>query len=225
MMVIFFDLGTTLVYSTPSKEEVFRLICLEHGIRLDIEEIRNAYKKADVIFGGSAYLNYKGRTNEMYESLDKFLLNELGVRNDKLAKIVSSEFDHFIQWKIYPEVDSTLSYLYDRGYQLGIISNIDSRILYILRRVKIMKYFSTITYSQEVGVEKPDARIFQIALMKSNASPGESFHIGDNYEHDVRGALSVGMIPILIDREGKYPDVNCLKVSQLYETISIIERR
>lgn len=51
------------------------------------------------------------------------------------------------------------------------------------------------------GVEKPDPRIYQIALERAgNIAPGEALHIGDSIRKDYYPAKSVGMQALLLDR-------------------------
>lgn len=51
------------------------------------------------------------------------------------------------------------------------------------------------------GVEKPDPRIFEIALKKAgNVAPEEALHIGDSLRKDYLAARGVGMHALLLDR-------------------------
>ncbi|RZL14850.1 MAG: HAD family hydrolase, partial [Pedobacter sp.] len=54
-------------------------------------------------------------------------------------------------------------------------------------------YFENVIISEDVGVNKPDKRIFEYALEKANAGKHESIMIGDSLEADVRGALDFGI--------------------------------
>ena len=50
--------------------------------------------------------------------------------------------------------------------------------------------------SDEVGVSKPDPRIFDIALARLGVGPGQSVMVGDSWENDVRGAAAAGIRPV-----------------------------
>jgi putative hydrolase of the HAD superfamily len=50
-----------------------------------------------------------------------------------------------------------------------------------------------VSYSDEVGVRKPDAEIFHATLSRAGVPPDEAVHIGDNPDADVAGALAIGM--------------------------------
>lgn len=70
-----------------------------------------------------------------------------------------------------------------------------------LKKLGIIQYINFLVSSEEIGVEKPDSRIFQAALKKIDLSPEEVIMIGDHYEKDVLGAEAVGIKGYLIDPE------------------------
>jgi putative hydrolase of the HAD superfamily len=84
-----------------------------------------------------------------------------------------------------------------RGVSLGIVSNTGRTPGVILRRVLerhgLLGYFGAISYSDEVGVRKPEAEIFRVTLARAGVAPEEAVHIGDNPDADVVGARAVGM--------------------------------
>src|SRR2546423_15622480 len=53
--------------------------------------------------------------------------------------------------------------------------------------------------SSAIGVEKPDPRIFRMALERSGLAPDEAVYIGDIYSIDVVGARAAGMQAVLLD--------------------------
>jgi len=56
--------------------------------------------------------------------------------------------------------------------------------------------------SEDVGVPKPDPRIFEVALRRLGARPAETVLVGDNWRADVLGALAVGIRPVWVNRLG-----------------------
>ncbi|MFD2717880.1 HAD family hydrolase [Hymenobacter monticola] len=56
--------------------------------------------------------------------------------------------------------------------------------------------------SEDVGVPKPDPRIFEVALQRLGARPAEAVLVGDNWRADVLGALDVGIRPVWVNRLG-----------------------
>jgi putative hydrolase of the HAD superfamily len=86
-----------------------------------------------------------------------------------------------------------------RGLRLGIVSNTGRTPGVVLRRIldryDLLRYFDAvaISYSDEVGFRKPDARIFKRTLEALAVTPSRALHIGDNPDHDVAGARGFGM--------------------------------
>jgi putative hydrolase of the HAD superfamily len=85
-----------------------------------------------------------------------------------------------------------------RGVRLGIVSNTGRTPGRILRRVLerhgLLDHFTIISYSDEIGVRKPDAGIFSATLAEAGIPAREALHIGDNPDADVVGARAVGML-------------------------------
>jgi putative hydrolase of the HAD superfamily len=98
-----------------------------------------------------------------------------------------------------PGAIEALRALSARGLRLGIVSNTGRTPGIVLRRIlerhDMLRYFDTvaITYSDEVGFRKPDARIFARALDALKVEPARALHVGDNPDADVVGARRVGM--------------------------------
>ena len=98
-----------------------------------------------------------------------------------------------------PGAIEALRALTDRGIKLGIVSNTGRTPGIVLRRIlerhDMLRYFDAvaITYSDEVGFRKPDARIFARALDALKVEPARALHVGDNPDADVAGARRVGM--------------------------------
>jgi putative hydrolase of the HAD superfamily len=92
-----------------------------------------------------------------------------------------------------------------QNYKLCLISNFDHspHVRRILKKYKLEMYFDKIIISDEVDCIKPDPKIFRIALDYFILKATEVVHIGDNPIDDIEGALSAGIMPILIDRNQK----------------------
>jgi len=79
-----------------------------------------------------------------------------------------------------------------KKYKVGLISNAWSGLRPWIVSRKFEDAFDAMTISAEVGVMKPDARIFQIALEKLGVSPSESVFL-DDFPENVVGARAIGM--------------------------------
>lgn len=75
-----------------------------------------------------------------------------------------------------------------KHFKVGIITNGSTQ----RQKAKIINtnlnnYFDTIIISEEVGLSKPDKRIFELALSKLNAQPENTLFVGDDLEKDIAG--------------------------------------
>jgi len=131
-----------------------------------------------------------------------FLLG--GVPRDRLAEVRSClarlhQEQHL--WSAVPEsTPKALARLKAAGLLLGVVSNSEGRVEEALAAAGLHQFFDVVIDSARVGVEKPDARIFQAALEALDVSAEEALYVGDLYEVDVVGARSAGIEAVLIGR-------------------------
>ncbi len=124
----------------------------------------------------------------------------------------------------FPHVKEILETLKNSGYLLGIITNGDA----VGQRKKIQtagieSYFDTIVISGEIGIKKPDVRIFQIAAKQLNVKEEECLMVGDLFYRDVMGALNAGMDAVWIWPHGNREiHTNVKKISHIKEIIQLV---
>lgn len=87
----------------------------------------------------------------------------------------------------------------------GLISNAWSGLRDFLGREKLLDLFDTVVISAEVGVVKPSAKIYQLALEQASVSADEAVFVDDMPEN-VAACQKVGMTGILFDDPGKSSD-------------------
>jgi putative hydrolase of the HAD superfamily len=111
-------------------------------------------------------------------------------------------------WFTDLEFDAGVVPLLDRcaaQYRLGLITNGPSWTQQAkITQLQLERWFDVMVVSEEVGVEKPNPEIFQVALQRLNVNVGECVMIGDNPSADMRGAEAVGMRGIWINT-GVFP--------------------
>jgi 2-haloalkanoic acid dehalogenase type II len=160
---------------------------------LDIEkmiEIRN--RVADKL---------KGKVTNLEDiRLEAFrqTLRDVGRPNDALASHLNQVYlkHRFEDVKLFDDVLPALRTL--RGkYTLGILSNGNS----YPERCGLDGMFQFVVFSQDYGVEKPNPRLFQIAVEKAGCSKQEFLHVGDSLQDDVMGAINVGIKCVWLNRK------------------------
>lgn len=117
----------------------------------------------------------------------------------RVAGAIGAEHKRANLWSRSAEdAAATLQALRERGYRLAVISNADGRVRGLLEEAGLSGYFEFVVDSKEVGVEKPDRRIFHEATGRLGLPPSACAYVGDIYEIDVLGARGAGLEAILI---------------------------
>ena len=122
----------------------------------------------------------------------------------------------FNLWESVPrEVPDALDRLRKAGHRLVVVSNANGTLRKHFARLDLARHFDVLIDSCDEGVEKPDPRIFQLALERSGARPETTLHAGDFYHVDVVGARAAGLQAWLIDAAGLYADHDVTRVPSL----------
>lgn len=103
-------------------------------------------------------------------------------------------------WRLHSDVEACLCAL--DGFSLGIISNGDSiQQRQKLTALAISHRFDCVLVSGDIGVAKPDAKIFHAACELAGRRPADCLYVGDNPKVDARGAAKAGLASIWLDRD------------------------
>ena len=167
-----------------------------------------------------SYASSPEKSKQFWLWFYKTFLLSLGFPNrDDIAVELYKVFSNPKTYKVFPDVIPFLEKITNYGLSMGVVSNWESWLSVLLEQCSIAKYFQTIAVSGEIGIEKPDKRIFEIPLYQLNVSPQDVVYIGDVLETDILPALEIGMYTVLIDRKGVYKNNNipCMKINSLAE--------
>jgi putative hydrolase of the HAD superfamily len=132
-----------------------------------------------------------------------------------LAELRAYHDRHNLWESVPPDVIPALTRVRAAGLQLAVVSNANGTLRAVLERLGLAPFFRTVLDSREEGVEKPDPRIFEIALARCGARPQATVHVGDFYHVDVEGARAAGLRAVLLDAAGLYSGFDCPRVSSL----------
>jgi putative hydrolase of the HAD superfamily len=137
-----------------------------------------------------------------------------------------------------PAVDdgalAALEALCARGYTLAVVSNTmrtpGVMLRKLLERYRLLGCFKHTTFSDEVGVRKPDPEIFRLTLRAVAGDPATSVHVGDDAVLDVEGARAAGMRTVQVTSTslkalgGQAPDAVIKTLAALPEAIASLDR-
>lgn len=224
---VFFDFMGTLARFVPEQEDLL----VEAAARADITLTQQAARRGFSAAGDwwnrqMALLSLNERLPEeretLYREFDQRVLQAAGITiSEEAAYQIFRELlrqGHESRLAAFDDVVPALVALQQREVRLGVISNSGQRLLHILADLGLDTYFDTVVTSGEVGITKPQPGIFHMGLERAGVAPDEALYVGDQYQNDVVGARSAGLVPILVDRYdllGQHTD--CLRVRSLAE--------
>lgn len=201
---VWFDLGLTLVY-TPV-DEIYRQALSTFGIGKEPEDIKRAFYLADKTFMRD-YPHVLGTDPAHFMPWFLGIVNyHLGIRlNLAETAVAYRQARESLQagWRPIPGAVELLTELKRRGIHTGLISNWDTSCRRVLQENGLDSLLETVVISSEVGVEKPDPRIFETALRQTGFDPVQTLFVGDNYYDDVVGAGKCGIRCLLLAPFGK----------------------
>lgn len=211
---VFLDVGGTLAYSEPAPADIFHRALAARGHLMDRAAIARVLRTPETIVTLIRPFP-AGRENEFFREMNARIVEHLGLESDDaMLDEIHAEFDRGVAWRLYPESIDTLKALRGAGFHLGIISNASHTLPEMLRQVGLSEYFDTITYSFDVGAEKPDVRIFRRAVAQASVPEERCLHAGDSFQADYLGARRAGLHAVLVCREGE-PPAPCPQVRSL----------
>jgi HAD superfamily hydrolase (TIGR01549 family) len=105
--------------------------------------------------------------------------------------------------QLFPETKDILSALKDRWYKIAVVSNISIPYTKALYRL-LPHTFNYEILSCNVGVSKPDKKIFDCLKNISWYHPDEMVMVGDSIPSDIKWAMNAGIDPIHIDRTSRW---------------------
>jgi len=216
---VFFDLVDTLVvHDNPGESWPLFMATLhgclgKHGLEL---ADRDFAEQCELHFQQGQPPDAAGLT--VFERRILALSSEAGLAL-KTADVQEAAETIIATWRRYVSLDPDCHHVLAELRQrrtLVLISNYDHppAIHDLLRDMDLRKYFSMVIISGEVGCQKPDPRIFRIALDRMGLTSEEAIHVGDSPD-DVNGALAAGVVPIRIQRDASqrpmsHPDVRTI---------------
>ena len=124
---------------------------------------------------------------------------------------------------LLPDAERVVKYLASK-YPLTIISNGFKEVQYYkFEHSGLAPYFTHTFISEEVGINKPQPGIFQIALERNAITADEAVMIGDSYSSDIDGAKAAGIDQIWI-HEGETSETATHIVPNLADVMKVLKQ-
>jgi putative hydrolase of the HAD superfamily len=236
LKAIFFDLDNTLCNYSAGWESA-----KAHGIQAAYEVLRERHREIDFSEWQQAFRKATEEVSHYWEQpaqkgvlvgLERTgrALGHLGLaRGEEWISTLTQTFYAAVleHLELYPDADETLRLLRTR-FTLGIITNGPADIQRAkIERLELSQRVDHVFISGELGIAKPDPKIFQRALELAEVEAHESLFVGDSPETDIAGAKEAGVWAAWINCKG-LPHVESdeadFVIESLDELIDLVDR-
>lgn len=232
IQAVLFDLDGTLLFSLPSPNETLYDNAVKLGVPDSPERRRRAMRWIHSYWAQSAEMlediDRLGRANqEFWTNFTCRALVAYDLPQEQAQELAPQvrELMSGQEWTVClpPEVPATLQALQVHGFHLGVVSNRTDPFRDQLVEWGLQGYFGCSLAAGEVNSWKPEVVIFQHALQLLGTRPDQTIYVGDNYYADVVGARAAGLLPVLVDPAGIFPDADCPVIPTVSDIIPLLE--
>ena len=202
--VVFIDLDDTLFDFPKAERNALDKSIRYFGYKGDFDRIRRRYKVIN---------------DKLWEDLEKGLTTTAKLKLDRFVKLIEecnldydpqefcNKYTEFLGQGFYliEGAEQLCKYLKSKGYKVVIVTNGIKSVQHSrLEGSGIKDYIDDIVISEEVGVSKPDPKIFDIAMDKlGHSSKEDIIMIGDSLTSDMRGAVNAGIDACWLNMKNK----------------------
>ncbi|TAM60518.1 HAD family hydrolase [bacterium] len=203
-----FDLDDTLCDDTRSYHaaalEAARALALEHSV--DPEALKDAYiREADGFWQRLTPAELGKSTVSLRERMWAAALADLGITDHAAPRRAADLYNASRRGNLalFPNVDEQLE-RWRASYRLALLTNGFSEThREKIALLEIEPYFDAILIADEVGMVKPDPRVFLHACERIGTTPAQTVMVGDRYDRDIVGAIEAGLRTIWVNVRGE----------------------
>lgn len=234
--LVLIDLDDTLFDYSKTEDSAFRKTFEKMGFfqvnQIEKEKIEENYEKIRK--------RYKEINLQLWKDLEKGKMDKDKLKVLRFEKIIEKfglEYDSIEVSELYLKklgegvfpfeaTEKLCEYLHSK-YKVGVITNGIKEVQHSrIKNSAIAKYIDKIVISEEVGVNKPDKRIFECAMEYFGISDKKSaIMIGDSLEADIKGAQNAGIdtcwvnFKNIVNDTGSVPKYEVKKLEELFEIL------
>ena len=224
LRAVFFDAGNTLI---RMDDAAIAAALVAHGVSVTAGDVQHAEWRARVRLDGSLVPGASTEHPDTGHRYLVYLLDELGVRDPALVTALAAwrrgyNLPQGLWTAMEPGAADALKLARACGLRTAVISNSNGTVADILDHLGLAPFLDFVIDSSRVGIEKPDPRIFQLALTRANVRPDEAAYIGDLYSIDVQGSRAAGLHPVLMDPGSCWPPRDCETAKTAHDAVRLL---
>jgi putative hydrolase of the HAD superfamily len=221
---LLFDAGNTLLrMNYPAIAGHLR----SRGHTADPEAIEEAELRARVRLDADLARGASTEGRAAQDSYLAYLLGGLGITDPAEVEAASAFRQSYnapagLFDRAFPGAQSTIRRVKAAGLVVGVVSNSNGNAHALLKQAGIGADLDFVIDSAVVGVEKPDPRIFELAVRQAGVAAHEAAYVGDLYSVDVLGSRAAGLHPILLDPRGFWGPRDCVVARDLADVVRMV---
>jgi putative hydrolase of the HAD superfamily len=196
---LFFDLDHTIWDFDTNSEAT--LLDLFHELKLneratgDFNHFHTTYHHHNEIYWDRFRKGFINREELRWKRMWRTLV-DFKITDETLAKQMSERYLDILPTKtnLFPHCIELLEYLTEKKYPMHLITNGFEKTQYQkIKNSGIDRFFTHMVTSEQAGIMKPHAAIFEYALNLTKSTAEKCIMIGDTLEVDILGAKNMGM--------------------------------
>lgn len=144
----------------------------------------------------------ESRRRRMQQLLEEFRID---LPRKRVGELIATRWAAYrLHRRAVPGARALLRHLKDSGITVGVVTNnLLSEQEEKLRVTGLEDLVDELVCSEEVGVTKPDPRIFRVALERTRSTPRTAVMVGDMWDYDILGATRVGFRSVWFHRDSR----------------------
>ena len=204
-----FDAVGTLIDPDPTVAVAYQAVGARLGSRFTIAEVsqrfRSAFRRSerDGFPGGPLPVECWKTSDAVEAARWRWIVGEVlcDVQDQETCfRELWEHFSHPSSWKLFADVEQSLTWLVRSGYRLAIASNFDTRLHSVCDALPCFSQVERRIVSATVGCRKPSGDFFAAVVRECACEPGQILMIGDNHEYDVVAPRLAGLRSLHLDR-------------------------
>ena len=201
-----FDIGGVIYSDDVFKRAIFiALNKLSAGVnQSDFDQVYNAHLKS--------------QSGSLRSKLCEKFLGSLEKKSELMQ--IATENWIFTPSDLYQDAKACIAQLKESGAKIGIVANQPATSVNSLKSDHLFELIDFLGISAIVGIEKPDIKIFELAIKELAVDPTKAIHIGNRIDTDVIPAKKLGMKTVWVRRGEANPDPSTEDLKQADITVN-----
>jgi putative hydrolase of the HAD superfamily len=210
LRAVLFDIDDTLFSTTEfarrARANAVRAM-VDAGLDLPVEVVQRELDEVIAEFTS----NYEHHFERLVQRLPSQATRRVNPALIVAAGVIAYHDTKFRERAPSPEVVPLLTWLAEAGVRVGVITHgLTVKQAEKLVRLGLVRYLDpkAIFISDQIGISKPNPKLYLAALRELGLQAREVMYVGDNLEHDVAPPKSIEMVTVWARRGSKHPASN-----------------